>query len=374
MANLGANFYPKLIQISSELGMKPEDLLAVMVSESGINPSAHEKVHGASGLVQMMPFTLKGLKFNGSPEDFRNLNGEQQLDWVKKLIQGMMPLNGGPFTSAAQYYLANFFPIALKLPGIRQGDAGTVFIEQNPQTVRDKSGRIYSKKYYDIGVKLPPSTEISAYKANPAFQGSQRGAITYGDMMAQVERNKRNPLYNKAISAMQKQTGYTPKNETVKSKEIKNMKNEPIANNFDETLNNFLRMISAEKSYKNIYKSYLPSNDILIKINCDNIVDGIEFSRILSSALDIELMATSNVCIAGNNIELECKIFGPSKECFGAVQELSSVVAETFKLATSKIGGIDIKTNCFFNKKSSYEPLTVKLSNINYRKFLLKFV
>jgi hypothetical protein len=42
-ANLGPNFYPKLVQISSELGMRPEDLLAVMTSESGLNPSAYEE-------------------------------------------------------------------------------------------------------------------------------------------------------------------------------------------------------------------------------------------------------------------------------------------------------------------------------------------
>lgn len=63
MANLGNNFYPKLVKISSELGMSPEDLLAVMVSESGINPTAHEKKYGASGLMQFMPSTLKALNF-----------------------------------------------------------------------------------------------------------------------------------------------------------------------------------------------------------------------------------------------------------------------------------------------------------------------
>lgn len=40
---------------------------------------------------------------------------EAQLDWVKSLIQSNMRINNGPFTSAAQFYLSNLFPIALKL-------------------------------------------------------------------------------------------------------------------------------------------------------------------------------------------------------------------------------------------------------------------
>ena len=63
MPNLGPNFYPKLVQIASEVGMKPEDLIAVMVSESGMDPSAVEKKFKGSGLVGFMPDTLKGLGF-----------------------------------------------------------------------------------------------------------------------------------------------------------------------------------------------------------------------------------------------------------------------------------------------------------------------
>ena len=57
-ANLGPNFYPKLVQVASELGMKPEDLIAVMVSESGLNPSAYESKFKGAGLVGFMPDTL----------------------------------------------------------------------------------------------------------------------------------------------------------------------------------------------------------------------------------------------------------------------------------------------------------------------------
>ena len=202
-ANLGANFYPKLVQVSSDLGMKPEDLLAVMTSESGLNPSAYEsKFHGA-GLLGFMPDTLKGLGYKGTWQDFANTSGEEQLDYVKKLVQNNMQLNGGPFTSAAQYYVSNLWPIALKLPGIKSGDPSTAFIEENPATITDpKTGKQYSKKYYQLGFRISPQSESAAYKYNPLFHGSMPGAITYGDMIKQVEKNKQNPIYQHALSAM----------------------------------------------------------------------------------------------------------------------------------------------------------------------------
>ena len=113
MPNLGPQFYPKLVQIASELGMKPEDILAIMVSESGIDPSNYlgrsqkkdpDSENRGGGLVGFMPETLKNLGFRGKMSDFVALPGQDQLDYVKKLISS----RSVPLTSAAQYYVANF--------------------------------------------------------------------------------------------------------------------------------------------------------------------------------------------------------------------------------------------------------------------------
>ena len=109
MANLGTGFYQKLVQIGQRTGLKPEDLLLVMCMESGLSPTARNPEGNASGLVQFMPFVLKNLGFKGTDADFRKLNGEAQLDYVEKLVQGMTKYNGGPFKSATQYYVGNFF-------------------------------------------------------------------------------------------------------------------------------------------------------------------------------------------------------------------------------------------------------------------------
>src|ERR1035437_4269257 len=188
--NLGSNFYPKLVEMCSRSGIKPEDLLNIMVSESGIGRN-QGKGDSAAGLIQFILPTLKGMGYQGTQEDFRHLSGEEQIPYIEKFIKN----KGMKFNSAAQYYVANFWPVALNLPGIKKEDPGTIFVEENPERV----GK-YSKTYYDIGYKIPASQEMYAYKSNPLFHKTVPGAITYGDMIKQTEENKRNPIYQQAIA------------------------------------------------------------------------------------------------------------------------------------------------------------------------------
>lgn len=405
MANLGSNFYPKLVQMTSELGMKPEDLVAIMVSESGISPSAG-KGNAAAGLVQFMPDTLHGVGFSGTQNDFRMLSGEDQLPYIKKLIENSMRYNGGPFTSAAQYYVANFYPVALKLPGIRRGDPSTAFVEEDPETV-SVDGHSYSKKYFDIGVRIDPQSESAAYKANPLFHGKTPGVITYGDMINQVNKNKQSPLYRQALLAMNSSTGYQPsskqepamlalkdQDEDVVRKYLNKMKGKGLdvlkelsekyhssksaptaSTDILPTLTRYLQQVRAsEKTNKKLYKKYLPNNYVTIQVESKNYTDTIEFSRILCMALDEELMAKAFIHTDNNKTEIECSILGPEIDCFETIKQLTNSIADAFKSATVKIGGIDIKTKFIMNKKSSYQPITFKLAHTQYRKFLLKFI
>lgn len=390
MTNLGPNFYPKLVKISSELGIKPEDLLVVMVSESGLNPSSVEQKFHGSGLVGFMPDTLKGLGYAGSWEDFVKLTGADQLDYVKKLVQNNMKLNDGPFTSAAQYYVANLWPVALKLPGIRKNDPSTAFIEEHPATVADtKTGKKYSKKYYDLGFHISPEMESAAYKYNPLFHGTTPGAITYQDMIKQADKIKNNPIYQKALLDMKNATGYQAHHsKDLFKKYISQMKDKNIydslidgsksvSTNVDEVssiLTNYLNKITtAEKNNKSLYKKYLPKNNILITVGSDDYTNSIEFSRILCLALDEELLSKSYIHTNGSQIDIECEIFGPKEKCFDVVKQLSISTAEAFKLATKKIGGIDVYFNFVMDKKSSFNPIGFEKASSQYRKFLLKF-
>jgi hypothetical protein len=382
MANLGSNFYPKLVQMTTELGMKPEDLIAVMTSESGMNPDAHNP-GGASGLIQFMPGTLKGLGFSGSTAEFRQLSGEDQLPWIEKYIKQHMAQQGGKsFTSGGQYYVANLWPVALQLPGVQRSDPNTVILEKNPQ---GQGG--FSQKYLAIGSKIPVSNEAAAYKENyPLFDKEKKGYITLGDLNRQIDQNRGTHIYHNSVSSMQNSTGYQPTNHPVFPQQ--NLPRKAPANtnmlaelsgpgDLDTILNRFISMFSVAStkiSLKRLYKEALPSHDILIQIKAPDYTSAIEFSRILCTALDEELLSTSFTHTDSRQVEVECSIQGPAKECFAAVQQLAQAVAETFQDATVKIGGIAIKTNCIMNKKSFYQPISLRTADTNYRKFILKFV
>jgi len=156
-------------------------------------------------------------------------------------------------------------------------------------------------------------------------------------------------------------------------KTLKNISLDSVENKIEELISAFSSDTS-NASLKKLYKLALPTNTILIKVNAPDYVSATEFSRILSSALDEDLLSTSYLYSDGHQIEIECNIQGPQKECFNTVKQMSNAVAETFKDATKKIGGIEIKTNCIMNKESSYQPINPKTATSNYRQFLLKFI
>lgn len=118
----------------------------------------------------------------------------------------------------------------------------------------------------------------------------------------------------------------------------------------------------------------LPMNSMLIKIESKNVIDSLEFARILCIALDEEAQADSSVHSDKNGIEVVCNINGPAEICQAAVNQLCKALSGTFKIATRKIGGVDVKTSIIPNKKASYQELDIKLAQSAYRQFHLKFI
>jgi hypothetical protein len=143
----------------------------------------------------------------------------------------------------------------------------------------------------------------------------------------------------------------------------------------DDILNTFLQMVAAsERSNGKLYKKYLPTNNILIKVMAFNYTDAVEFAHVLSSALDEELFAQSAVHTDGKRIEVECAVQGPAQECVDTVTQLTDAIVDTFSQATAKIGHVMINTRIISNKKSSYQMMNLKTAEIQHRKFLLKFI
>jgi hypothetical protein len=350
--NLGANFYKKLIDVCKDVSMKPEDLLNVMAFESGIDPSKPNMAGGsASGLLQFIPSTLKGLGYKGSMEEFRAQSGEEQLQYVKKLIQENMRINGGqPFKSAAHYYVANLVPAALKIPGVREQNLNTIILSKD-------------------GGHLPgvrKARERKYYEKNKGLDVGNKGYITFGDLQARLNQAKKNPEYIQAINNLRSYT--SSESESVPQHIVPKLEE----NNMELQLNRLLD--ETKKSVASLNKKYLPKQNICIQVNGKNQVDCIEFASILGSVLDEELFTNSSIYINNDNLELSCDVNCKNiNDYLNIINKLAKITLEEFKTATIKLKDLDININSAINKKACGKELNLNEYELNHRKFLLKF-
>ena len=191
---LTPEFYKKLNSICSGI-INPEDLLLVMTLESGLDPEAMNPNGKAVGMIQFMPFVLPNVGFKGSPEEFGQLEAVSQLDYISNYLKQMTSWNGGPFKSASQYYVANFYPAALTLPGIRANDPNAIIVEKDQSVKRYKG--------------TSPQQDARAYAANPGLDANKDGKITLGDLQNVLDRNRSNPKYINAIEQLHKYVGFS---------------------------------------------------------------------------------------------------------------------------------------------------------------------
>jgi hypothetical protein len=125
---------------------------------------------------------------------------------------------------------------------------------------------------------------------------------------------------------------------------------------------------------KKAYKNNLLPNELLIQIKSADFDTSIEFARILCAALDEDLYTDGSIYTDKNNVEISCTIYGPRELSTNAVFQLCNALSEVFEEATQKIGGCKVNTVISSNKKSIYEELNIKLAQICYNNFHLKFV
>lgn len=81
---LGPEFVEKVKEISARLNCDHEDLIAVMASESSLNPKATNLISRATGLIQFTPSTAKGM--GTTVKDIKKMSAEEQLVLVEKYL------------------------------------------------------------------------------------------------------------------------------------------------------------------------------------------------------------------------------------------------------------------------------------------------
>ena len=177
-ADIDDAFFPRLEEVADEVLARPRELLAVMMSESGVLAKAHndnpknlppEKRWNASGIFQAMPATLMGLGWTKGHLAFRQLTATQQLEWALRYYRAYR----GQLVSVGAIYTATFLPALVR----HAGDPNFVL------TAKDGP----------LGW---------AYAPNAMFDANMDYAITVGELEAAVARNCHGPRWAELVARL----------------------------------------------------------------------------------------------------------------------------------------------------------------------------
>lgn len=131
----GGDFMSRVNEVSSRLGINPANLLAVMRSESSLNPRAVNSSTGASGLIQFMPRTAQSL--GTSVEAIRQMSAAEQMPYVERFFRSVRLPAGA---SAGKLYAYVFLPGRANREVLTQ--SGENFYEANRGLDVDRDGKI----------------------------------------------------------------------------------------------------------------------------------------------------------------------------------------------------------------------------------------
>lgn len=109
-------FKKKIDEVSAKLKLDPQKLIAMMKLESGLEAGIVNRYSGATGLIQFMPKTAKGL--GTSVEDLGKMTALEQMKYVEmyleRALSGKTP-QGEKFSSS-DLYASVFWPAAVGKP------------------------------------------------------------------------------------------------------------------------------------------------------------------------------------------------------------------------------------------------------------------
>lgn len=131
-------FMDGLKKVASNLGVNADDMLKVMTKESGLNPAAVNRYSNATGLIQFMPSTARGL--GTTVEELRNMSGVEQLKYIE-LYYKRLGIKSG--MDVGDIYILNFYPAAINKPrDYVIASSGSKIYSQNAGLDVNKDGKI----------------------------------------------------------------------------------------------------------------------------------------------------------------------------------------------------------------------------------------
>ena len=156
-ASYRTDFVNKVKDISAKLGIDPNWLMAIMYWESAktFSPSIQNPSTNATGLIQFMPSTARGLGTNTT--DLKQMSAVQQLDWVYKYYSSYK----NKLKSYVDTYFVTFFPLAVGKPDnfVLQTSnmSASLIANQNPAFDVDKNKMIQVWEVKKIMLEKLPS-------------------------------------------------------------------------------------------------------------------------------------------------------------------------------------------------------------------------
>jgi hypothetical protein len=145
LAMHGQAFLDKLDVVAGHIGVPADSMLKIMNNESGLRTDAVNPHGGATGLIQFMPATAKGL--GTSTAALKNMSATEQLDYVEKYYAPFK----GQLHSATDLYTATFYPAALGKPDdyVIGGNSAGLIARENPIFDIDGDGVITAQNFRD---------------------------------------------------------------------------------------------------------------------------------------------------------------------------------------------------------------------------------
>ena len=148
---VSAEFRERVFEIADQLGMNPDHLMAVMAFETGetFRPDIRNAAgSGATGLIQFMPATARGLAT--TTDELARMTAVQQLDFVRLYFKPY----AGRLRTLSDTYMAVLWPAAIGRP--------------------------------DDAVLWDKASKPTTYRQNAGLDANKDGAITKGEAAAKV--------------------------------------------------------------------------------------------------------------------------------------------------------------------------------------------
>jgi len=194
------DFMAEVNRVSNRFGINSNDLLALMRSESSLNPQAVNSTTGATGLIQFMPKTARSL--GTTVEELRNMSAAQQMRFVERYFESVNLPRGA---SAGTLYAYVFLPGRAQRQILAR--AGENFYEANRGLDMNKDGMITIE---DLDMRM----------ARYGGTINRESTRMVANDQARLRRNDTNIIVNNAQNSMPQENNQIIKNDNTMRREV----------------------------------------------------------------------------------------------------------------------------------------------------------